>query len=415
MNRILKLALSIAVLSAIAGGLLWSFLAHRAELAAEAQSDEPIKNAARVAKSGSETVVQFDRDTQQRMGIRSDILVARTEGRAVLAYGQLEEDPSRSFILRAPVAGTVRGNAGRTWPDLGDGLSDDSTVGSIEPRLLPADRVTLSDRLATAKADIEAGKASLAAAQAALDRARTLNADEKNVSDRAVQDAQVRVASEQARLSAATQSASLIEATLNPASGSTPLELARGGEVVEMLVHPGESVESGQPILRVTRFDRLLARVAVAAGQAIAPGVNAATIVPLGGEEHPLRGERVALAATVDPKAQGQPFLFRVSDPSLRLRPGLSVTAYLELPGPARSGVVLPRSAVVRQSGQAWVYVQTGDGQFARRAVVLEEPAGPGWFTASVRPGDRVVTVGAQTLLSEEFKSQIEVGEESEQ
>ena len=29
--------------------------------------------------------------------------------------------------------------------------------------------------------------------------------------------------------------------------------------------------------------------------------------------------------------------------------------------------------------------------------------------------GDRIVTVGAQTLLSEEFKSQIEVGEEGEQ
>jgi multidrug efflux pump subunit AcrA (membrane-fusion protein) len=289
-------------------------------------------------------------------------------------------------------------------------------VGVIDPRLLPAERVTLGDRLKVAEADIEAGKASLAAAQAALDRARLLNADDKNVSDRAVQDAQVRVAAEKAHLTAATESASLIESSLSPAdSTAAPLELARGGEVVEVLVHPGESVESGQPILRVTRFDRLLARLDVPAGQMIAPGVTAATILPLGREEHPIRGERVALAASVDPKTQGQPFLFRVSDPSLMLRPGLSLTAYLELPGPARSGVVLPGPAVVWQSGKAWIYVQTGAEQFARRLVVLEEPAGPGWFTSSVHPGDRIVTVGAQALLSEEFKSQIEVGEEGEQ
>jgi acyl dehydratase len=68
---------------------------------------------------------------------------------------------------------------------------------------------------------------------------------------------------------------------------------------------------------------------------------------------------------------------------------------------------------VVRQSGKAWVYVQTADDLFARREVVLEEPTAEGWFTRSLAGGNRIVTIGAQTLLSEEFKSQIKVGEES--
>jgi hypothetical protein len=122
----------------------------------------------------------------------------------------------------------------------------------------------------------------------------------------------------------------------------------------------------------------------------------------------------VALAAAVDPKTQGQPFIFRVPDPSFSLRPGLSVTAYLEVPGPRRQGVVIPRSAVVRQSGKTWVYVQTALDQFARREVSLEDPTAEGWFARSISAGDRVVTTGAQTLLSEEFKSQIQVGEESQ-
>jgi hypothetical protein len=76
---------------------------------------------------------------------------------------------------------------------------------------------------------------------------------------------------------------------------------------------------------------------------------------------------------------------------------------------------VVPRSAVVRQSGRAWIYVQIANEQFARRNVNLEEPVAEGWFSRSFSPGDHIVTIGAQTLLSEEFKSQIQVGEENPQ
>lgn len=40
---------------------------------------------------------------------------------------------------------------------------------------------------------------------------------------------------------------------------------------------------------------------------------------------------------------------------------------------------------------------------------MLEDPAGGGWFTRLLKPGDKVVTSGAQMMLSEEFKSQIRV------
>ena len=417
MNRAFKATLAIIAAAAIVGGLVWSYRAHRAELTAELQSDQPIKNATRVTQgSGGETVVKFDRETQQRMGIRTEAVVAVTKRREVTAYGRLEEDPSRSFVLRAPVAGTIKGELERQWPDIGQTLADRSNIGLLEPRLAPVDRITLADRLAAARADTESGKAALATARAALDRARALNADDKNISDRAVQEAEAKFAAEQAHLTAATQSVKLIEASLAlTPDRAVPLELERGGQVVEVLAHPGESVEAGQPVLRVVRFDQLLARVDVPAGETVSVAVTYAQLAVLGREDRPLRAERIALAAAVDPKTQGQPFVFRVSDPSLALRPGLSFTAYLEIPGPLRAGVVVSRSAVVRQSGKAWVYVQTATDLFARREVILEEPTTEGWFTRSLSTGDRIVTTGAQTLLSEEFKSQIKVGEESPQ
>jgi multidrug efflux pump subunit AcrA (membrane-fusion protein) len=415
MKRLLRYSLGILSGAVVASLLIWSFLAHRAELAGEADSDQPIGSAASVTRGPSgETVVRFPPEMQKRVDIQTGVLAAVTRNRQATAYGHLEEDPARSFILRAPVAGTVRPGA-RPWPELGQVLPDRSSVGAIEPRLAPSDRITLADRATSAKADLASGKATLSAATAALERARTLNADNKNVSDRAVQEAEARAAAEQARVTAAAQSLELIQSALaSMSSASAPLELERGGQVVEVLVHPGESVEAGQPIVRVARFDQLLARIDVPAGDVVPPDVAAAEIAPLGYEARPVRGARVALAAAVDPRSQGQPFLFRVPNARLLLRPGLAVTAYLDLPGAPRQGVVVPGAAVVRQSGRAWVYLQSAPDRFTRHEVALEEPSADGWFTASIPPGSRIVTTGAQTLLSEEFKSQIQVGEESE-
>lgn len=419
MSRTFQLTLIASAALVLIAGLIWSYRAHSTEFASEEQGDQPIKNAARVTTSPSgETLIKFDREIQQRVDIQTEPAKVITKRKEIAAYGYLEEDPSRSFVLRAPVAGTIEAADGQTWPDTGQTLADRSAVGVIEPRLAPADRISLGDRLAAARADMESGKAALATAQAALTRARTLNADDKNVSDRAVQEAESRLAAERARLTAATQTAGLIESSLAAPGASVAhdglrLELQSGGQVVEVLAHPGESVESGQPILRVVRFDRLLARVDVPAGEPVTPGIAAAIIMPLGEDGHPIRGERIGFAGAVDPKTQGQPFLFRLLNPSLTLRPGLSVTAYLETPGAARRGIIVPASSVVRQSGSTWVYVQKSDELFARREVVLEEPVGQGWFSTSLSPGDRVVTTGAQTLLSEEFKSKIQVGEEN--
>ncbi len=413
-KRVIGWILGIGLLVAVAGVLLWSYNTHHADLTAETSADAAIKNPAKVSNESGDPVVALDDDVQDRMGVKTEPVAAMTRRRQVLAYGALEEDTSGSFILRAPIAGTIQGVAGKSWPAPGENVADGARVGQVEPRLAPTDRVNLNDRLAGAQADVEASRSAVASAQTALTRMRTLNADDKNVSDRAVQEAEARVAAEQAKLNGAQQSVKLLTAALaTNHDSSLPLEVTRGGMVAEVMAHPGESVESGQPLFRIARFDKLLARVDVPAGETVASNLTSATIVPLGGDANPLTGERVGFAASVDPKTQGQPFLFRLADATGSLRPGLSVTAYLETPGPARAGAVVPRSAVIWQAGKSWVYVQTDKEKFARREVELQDPASGGWFTLSLKPGDKVVTRGAQMLLSEEFKSQIRVEDDN--
>lgn len=65
----------------------------------------------------------------------------------------------------------------------------------------------------------------------------------------------------------------------------------------------------------------------------------------------------------------------------------------------------IPESAVVWLDGKPWVYVEEGRGRLVRRFVRRELGA------QDVVPNARVVITGAQMLLSQEFRAQIQVGE----
>lgn len=67
-------------------------------------------------------------------------------------------------------------------------------------------------------------------------------------------------------------------------------------------------------------------------------------------------------------------------------------------------GLVVPTSAVVWAEGKAWTYQQTDSQRFTRRAVATDIPVEKGFFvTRGLSPGVRVVSQGAQALLSEEL------------
>jgi hypothetical protein len=76
---------------------------------------------------------------------------------------------------------------------------------------------------------------------------------------------------------------------------------------------------------------------------------------------------------------------------------------------PVTAGVLIPRETVVWYAGKAWAYVQIDDALFLRRAVTTERETPEGWFVdEGFAPGDHLVITGAQMLLSEEFRWQIQ-------
>ena len=108
----------------------------------------------------------------------------------------------------------------------------------------------------------------------------------------------------------------------------------------------------------------------------------------------------ISASPQADAYVQGPVYFYRT--PAGALASGMRLVAELPKAGAPARGVLIPASALVWHADQPWVFIQTDATHFAR--VRVAEPVaveGGLWFVhQGLRPGQTIVTTGAQTLLS---------------
>jgi hypothetical protein len=157
----------------------------------------------------------------------------------------------------------------------------------------------------------------------------------------------------------------------------------------------------------LTTQNAALLRIDLPTGDTVKSTPAAARIFSLSGSV--AQGQYLGKASTVDPQTLGRGFIFLLNPNTLQLAPGDAVTGYLQFPGDPLLGVIIPKGAVVRTEGAGWVYtLNAGGDSFTRLPISLEHPTDTGWFVSQgITTNHYLVTVGAQTLLSEELKSSL--------
>ncbi len=243
--------------------------------------------------------------------------------------------------------------------------------------------------LAALDAEIVSTRAAVTASRAEYERARLLHSEQQNVSLKDFEIARAKVQADQAQLNLLNQ---------------------------RLAAEWGTKISAMAPAERASLIDALTKRIAgivrlsLPPGQSLSQEPTDARITVLDYDKHPLVSSSIWYAPTADTHLQGQGFLLEVEAEGFPLRPGTAVTGHLESPGTAKSGVVVPEVAVVRTGDNAWAYVQVAPTQFERRQLDATMPTARGWFvTSGFADGDHIVVTGAQALLSEELKSQIQV------
>ena len=331
------------------GAVIWGYLRGSAERALEAEREQPIEAPSRVATVAGEPTVSLTGDEMARAGIEVIEMTAVQYPVQLRAYG---------------------------------------TVLDLAPL------VELSNAYTGTLAELETARARLGASRAAVERARRLYDDQQNMSLAELQTAQATFEIDQAGIAAGEAALENLASTARQQWGTelgralverTPL-LRRLLEIEDVLVQvtlpPGESLDDPTP-----------------AAVANVTSTMTATL------------QYVSRAPRTDPRIQGQSLFYR-APADTALLPGMSVTVLLDT-GETIAGAVVPADAVVRTQGRAWAYFRSGEQRFVRREVPTERlaPSG-GYFVAGLTNDVVVVEQGAQLLLSEELRSQIQVGEE---
>jgi hypothetical protein len=250
----------------------------------------------------------------------------------------------------------------------------------LSPEVKGYGRVVDPAPLASLVADYTTAQAASAASQAELNRLKTLAA-QNNASERALQAAEAAAARDKAQLESLRLKS-----------------LASWGEAIVQRQDLPAFVQS------LAMMKNALARIDLPAGESLKSPPAKARLVTLSDET--VAAEFLGVAPMVDPQTQSQGVLLLIQPNALKLGPGAAVTGFLQVAGEPVKGFLVPRSAVLRYEGGAWIYVESDGTNFIRRAIAPQHPLENGWFIpGGVTAGDQVVTVGAQAVFSEELNS----------
>lgn len=348
MSKQLKWTLAIVAVTGIVITLVWAFLAGQKERATEGKREQPVEAPSRLTVQNRGAAVKMTPGEQQRNGI---VVASLTP-------------TARRQQLRA-------------------------TAIVLSMQELNA----LRNGYVSAKAQLQRAQANLEVSRQEFQRLQGLYQHERNASVKAVQAAEGTMRADEAATGAAQDAVFITQNDVRQRWGPT---------VANWLL-------SGSPEFdRLVRQQDLLIQATPLSGTEItAPPI--ASVQPAQGQI--VSARLVSRLPRLDPRIQAPSFLY-VTRSNPNLVPGMSLVLLLPSGTPVQ-GVVIPRDAIVWWNGRAWAYVQTAAGQFVRREVSTEMPVANGWFTAKVfSPGEKVVVAGAQQLLSEEFRSQLQGGGE---
>ncbi len=327
----------------------WGFLTGRKEAAIEAQRERATSVPVRVSSENGESVITLDTETQRRSGIEITALRSAAHQEEVRAYGMV---------------------------------------------LDVARLTTLSNNYANAKAEVQTAQAKLAMSKPAFERAQKLFNEHQVVSEAQLQAAVAAFGTDRASLVSAEAQVRTLTATAYQEWGSV-----LGKSLVEGSPMIGRLIERQDFLLQITLPPGVILK-APPSTAFIEIGKAARSMITF-----------VSPATRMDPKIQGASFFYTAPAESGVL-PGMNVLAFLPS-GRSIDGATVPASAAVWLQGRAWVYRRTGRDTFVRIEIPTNRLAPGGGYVVSDLPKDaEIVTRGAQLLLSEEFRAQIQVGED---
>ena len=334
----------------------------------------------------------------------------------IFVDGRVVPNPHATVDVRAPCAGIFRVDGSTAALRLGGTVATGEILALFEARLTPAEKLDIKVKVVDAEARYKSADDVLKIRQDRLARLEKLSAGILPQDD--LDGALVQLAEARTQKNIVAAQWSIWKRALESAGDQKIIETLSSpiaGVIVEVGAQPGAHVEPGQLLVRIVDLGRVLVRL-----------------------DFPLSGSTTKIPASVEVESLDGPGRWRASSrgpaPNLEIglqrasrlfeivptgqagpphwQPGLFVRAVLDDPhATAKAAIALPATALLVHQGRTLVYIEKRPGRYERREVEVFGRDGDvlyvapdGWLARE----DRVVVKGAQVLLSEEFRSDVD-------
>jgi hypothetical protein len=335
-------------------------------------------------------------------------IVIGTAGAVVWGFLQSREEQSRETEREKPVRAAARVAPGSGVIHVEDDVQERSGIETarLQPApyldqvraygmVLDAARLTdLSNSYVNAEAQLRTAQAKAVFSRAAFERSQKLYDNERSISQAQLQSAEAAFRTDEAGVGAALSQVRTLAATAHQEWGP---------------VLGTSLIERSATVVRLIERQDFLVQVTLPPGVPVPKSVTSAAIEAPASARNAIT--LVSPATRTDARIQGVSF-FYLAPAESGVLPGMNVVAFLSS-GVAADGVAVPAEALVWWQDRPWVYRRTEPETFVRTQIATDRPTpGGGYIDKNLGRDAEIVTHGAQLLLSEEFRAQIQVGDD---
>lgn len=261
-----------------------------------------------------------------------------------------------------------------------------------------------SAQLGQAQADVLKARAREQVAKLDEQRERRL-ADAKVTAERDAEHAKVAAQASTYERIAAEKSVEALGGSMSGETGVLFLKSPIAGEIVEMHVKRGETVEPTDTLFVVADLSRVWVELSVFENtiDLVREGDSVEIFRP--GASEGVSGVVEHVPSVLDPEHRNVQVRVALANTSRLLKPGMSVQAKIAITGSSAPKLVVPRDAVTRIDGKPTVFVAVDQGRVEPRPVHLgPHDARTVAIESGVTKGERVVVGGVLALKAEVFR-----------
>ena len=331
---------------------------------------------------------------------------------AITATGRIKPRAGAESRVFAPFPGRILASA--QTPRLGGEVRAGQLLAEIEQIFAASERVQFRAAALQLQTDIDQTRQEVDLRQKEFDRARQLY-EGGAIALKEFQAAESNVRQAQAKLEGAQRAKAEYDQTAAQQSEQrrTPIRAPISGTIVATALVSGEQVDPSKSLMTIVDTSTVWAELAVHESEfaQIRRAVDAEIVV----SSDPSRthtGRLVNVGVAVDPENRTIPVTFEVPNSDRSLKIEMAIEARIPT-GPGQKTIVVPAAAILSEQGISSVFVEIQPGVFQRRVVTLGHRKGAYVAIVSgLRPDEKAVSVGAQSLNSEALKSLIPADEE---